>query len=159
MQLKPGVVRDIGISQRCDDHSLSKRSSCSGRAAALPRTTLAAATADLGRFSSFGDHCLASASFLGLGIAWHSLVPVRCCKHVQLCLLSLSGMWRAPNALLLCGCIRSKVHDLWATVVRINRAYNNGLHQTGREGVAFAFRRRPVVEARPAGEARCWTDA
>ena len=35
---------------------------------------------------------------------------------------------------------------------------NNGLHQTGREGVAFAFRRRPVVEARPAGEAGCWTE-
>jgi len=34
--------------------------------------------------------------------------------------------------------------------------YNNGLHQTGREGVAFAFRRRPVVEARPAGEAGCY---
>ena len=35
---------------------------------------------------------------------------------------------------------------------------NNGLHQTGRGGVALAFRRRPVVEARPAGEAGCWTD-
>ena len=34
---------------------------------------------------------------------------------------------------------------------------NNGLHQTGRGGVAFAFRWRPVVEARPAGEAKCWT--
>ena len=34
---------------------------------------------------------------------------------------------------------------------------NKGLHQTGRGGVAFAFRRRPVVEARPAGEARCST--
>ena len=32
---------------------------------------------------------------------------------------------------------------------------NKGLHQTGRGGVAFASRRRPVVEARPAGEARC----
>ena len=32
---------------------------------------------------------------------------------------------------------------------------NNGLHQTGRGGVAFASRRRPVVEARPAGEAKC----
>ena len=32
---------------------------------------------------------------------------------------------------------------------------NNGLHQTGRGGVAFAFRRRPVVEARPAGEPEC----
>ena len=36
---------------------------------------------------------------------------------------------------------------------------NNGLHQTGRGCVAFAFRRRPVVEARPAGEAGCSTDA
>jgi len=35
---------------------------------------------------------------------------------------------------------------------------NNGLHQTGRGGVAFAIRRRPVVEARPAGEAGCSTD-
>ncbi len=35
---------------------------------------------------------------------------------------------------------------------------NKGLHQTGRGGVAFAFRRRPVVEARPAGEATCWAD-
>jgi len=34
---------------------------------------------------------------------------------------------------------------------------NNGLHQTGREGVAFASRRRPVVEARPAGEPGCST--
>ena len=33
---------------------------------------------------------------------------------------------------------------------------NNGLHQTGRGGVAFVFRRRPVVEARPAGEPECW---
>jgi len=36
--------------------------------------------------------------------------------------------------------------------------YNKGLHQTGRGGVAFAFRWRPVVEARPAGEAQCPTD-
>ena len=35
---------------------------------------------------------------------------------------------------------------------------NKGLHQTGRGGVAFVSRRRPVVEARPAGEARCCTD-
>jgi hypothetical protein len=35
---------------------------------------------------------------------------------------------------------------------------NNGLHQTGREGAAVAFRRRPVVEARPAGEAGCSTE-
>ena len=35
------------------------------------------------------------------------------------------------------------------------RRHNNGLHQTGRGGVAFAFRRRPVVEARPAGAAGC----
>ena len=35
---------------------------------------------------------------------------------------------------------------------------NNGLHQTGRGGVAFASRLRPVVEARPAGEPGCWTD-
>jgi len=32
-------------------------------------------------------------------------------------------------------------------------ASNNGLHQTGRGGVAAA---RPVVEARLAGEGRCW---
>ena len=36
--------------------------------------------------------------------------------------------------------------------------YNNGLHQTGRGGVALASRRGPVVEARPAGEAGCSTD-
>ena len=35
---------------------------------------------------------------------------------------------------------------------------NNGLHQTGREGVAFAFRCGPVVEAHPAGEAGCTGD-
>ena len=33
---------------------------------------------------------------------------------------------------------------------------NNGLHQTGRGGVAFRSM-RPVVEARPAGEAGCCT--
>ncbi len=32
---------------------------------------------------------------------------------------------------------------------------NKGLHQTGREGVAHFVRSGPVVEARPAGEARC----
>ena len=32
---------------------------------------------------------------------------------------------------------------------------NKALHQTGREGVASFVRRRPVVEARPAGEGRC----
>ena len=34
---------------------------------------------------------------------------------------------------------------------------NNGLHQTGRGGVALASRRRPVIEARPAGEPGCCT--
>ena len=33
---------------------------------------------------------------------------------------------------------------------------NNALHQTGREGAAGFLRRRPVVEARPAGERECW---
>jgi len=33
--------------------------------------------------------------------------------------------------------------------------HNNGLHQTGRGGAAAA---RPVVEARPAGEAGCYPD-
>ena len=33
--------------------------------------------------------------------------------------------------------------------------HNNGLHQTGRGGVAQFVRRGPVVEARPAGEAGC----
>ena len=32
---------------------------------------------------------------------------------------------------------------------------NKALHQTGRGGVASFLRRRPVVEARPAGEGRC----
>ena len=36
-----------------------------------------------------------------------------------------------------------------------NVPQNNGLHQTGRGGVAFASRRRPVIEARPAGEPGC----
>jgi hypothetical protein len=36
-------------------------------------------------------------------------------------------------------------------------ASNNGLEQTGRGGVAVRLR-RPVVEARPAGEAGCWAD-
>jgi hypothetical protein len=31
---------------------------------------------------------------------------------------------------------------------------NNGMHQTGREGVALRLP-RPVVEARPAGDAGC----
>jgi len=42
-------------------------------------------------------------------------------------------------------------------VARNNRPYNNALHQTGREGAAGFLRRRPVVEARPAGERECWT--
>ncbi len=33
--------------------------------------------------------------------------------------------------------------------------YNNALHQTGRGGAAGFLRRRPVVEARPAGEREC----
>ena len=36
---------------------------------------------------------------------------------------------------------------------------NNALHQTGREGAAGFLRRRPVVEARPAGERECYPDA
>jgi len=36
---------------------------------------------------------------------------------------------------------------------------NKGLHQTGRGGAAVIARRRPVVEARPAGEARCYPGA
>jgi hypothetical protein len=38
-----------------------------------------------------------------------------------------------------------------------NVPQNNGLHQTGRGGVAFPSRRRPVIEARPAGEPECST--
>jgi hypothetical protein len=41
----------------------------------------------------------------------------------------------------------------------ITRPSNNGLHQTGRGGVALAPRRGPVVEARPAGEPGCCADA
>jgi hypothetical protein len=37
------------------------------------------------------------------------------------------------------------------------RPSNNGLHQTGRGGVAPRSQ-RPVVEARPAGEPGCWAD-
>ena len=40
------------------------------------------------------------------------------------------------------------------TIGQNRRLHNNGLHQTGRGGVAFASRRRPVIEARPAGEAK-----
>ena len=39
-------------------------------------------------------------------------------------------------------------------VANISGLPNKGLHQTGRGGAAAA---RPVVEARPAGEARCST--
>ena len=42
-------------------------------------------------------------------------------------------------------------------IARNSAAQNNGLHQTGRGGVALASRRGPVVEARPAGEAGCST--
>jgi hypothetical protein len=38
----------------------------------------------------------------------------------------------------------------------MSRLANNGLHQTGRGGAVAS---RPVVEARPAGEAGCWTGA
>jgi hypothetical protein len=41
-------------------------------------------------------------------------------------------------------------------IVTIGGLPNNGLHQTGRGGAVAS---RPVVEARPAGEPRCWTDA
>jgi hypothetical protein len=37
------------------------------------------------------------------------------------------------------------------------RPHNNGLHQTGRGGAADFLRRRPVIEARPAGEPECCT--
>ena len=33
--------------------------------------------------------------------------------------------------------------------------HNNALHQTGRGGAAVFLCRRPVVEARPAGEREC----
>ena len=36
---------------------------------------------------------------------------------------------------------------------------NKALHQTGRGGVASFLRRRPVVEARPAGERECCADS
>ncbi len=48
---------------------------------------------------------------------------------------------------------------IWLASCRGGRARttvpsNNGLHQTGRGGAVAS---RPVVEARPAGEAGCWT--
>ena len=43
------------------------------------------------------------------------------------------------------------------TVASITALPNNGLHQTGRGGAAGVVRRRPVVEARAAGEAQCCT--
>ena len=42
-------------------------------------------------------------------------------------------------------------------VVNNRRLSNNGLHQTGRGGAAVLLCCRPVVEARPAGEAGCST--
>ena len=44
------------------------------------------------------------------------------------------------------------------TVPKTNRVSNNALHQTGRGGAAGFLRSRPVVEARPAGEAECYPD-
>ena len=41
-------------------------------------------------------------------------------------------------------------------VARNNQPHNNDLHQTGRGGAAVSSRCRPVVEARPAGEAGCY---
>ena len=43
-------------------------------------------------------------------------------------------------------------------VARTGSAQNNGLHQTGRGGAAGFPRCRPVIEARPAGEAGCCTE-
>jgi hypothetical protein len=48
-------------------------------------------------------------------------------------------------------------HSQMVRVASKHRLSNKGLHQTGRQGVAFAFRRWPVVEGRPAGEAPCCT--
>jgi hypothetical protein len=39
----------------------------------------------------------------------------------------------------------------------ITEPQNNALHQTGRGGAAVSLCRRPVVEARPAGERECST--
>jgi hypothetical protein len=44
------------------------------------------------------------------------------------------------------------------TFVSNRQLPNKALHQTGRGGVALFLRRGPVIEARPAGEGRCWTD-
>ena len=38
-------------------------------------------------------------------------------------------------------------------MVQMKARHNKGLHQTGRGGAVAS---RPVVEARPAGEARCY---
>ena len=43
------------------------------------------------------------------------------------------------------------------TVAKIKARDNNGLHQTGRGGVALRLL-GPVVEARPAGEPECYPD-
>jgi hypothetical protein len=54
----------------------------------------------------------------------------------------------------------SRYRLLWGSngVSAMTRLANNGMHQTGRGGVALASRRGPVVEARPAGDAECWAD-
>ena len=64
-----------------------------------------------------------------------------------------ASMWFAPWAWTQVAALPSGPAVAHSTV-----PYNNGLHQTGRGGVAFASRRRPVVEARPAGEPECCTD-
>ena len=46
--------------------------------------------------------------------------------------------------------------DVSMAILRARRP-NKGMHQTGRGGVALRSP-RPVVEARPAGDARCYAD-
>ena len=48
-----------------------------------------------------------------------------------------------------------RLDEAFLALGTIEAPQNNGLHQTGRGGVAFASCRRPVVEARPAGEPGC----
>ena len=50
-----------------------------------------------------------------------------------------------------------QVHCSEPRSVTIAGLPNNGLHQTGRGGVAPRSP-RPVIEARPAGEAECYAD-
>ncbi len=53
------------------------------------------------------------------------------------------------------GRTQSLLKDFYGHTRSLIGPSNNAMHQTGREGAAFASRRRPIVEARPAGDCGC----